>query len=371
MSERIVIIGGGVIGSCIAYYLTLRGVSVMLIEKTAIAAAASGKAGGFLAYDWNDSGPLKDLSRKSYTLHAELATDMGVAYGYRKLDTLSMATCDAGVKYKKSPSIKTPFPEWVTGTVLGCSSIGTSATTAQVHPGLFSHALIKESEKRGLQVIIGNVETILLDDASGDITGVRVQGREDIPCGKVVLALGPWTNKAREWLPADKANSIPHIAAIKAHSIVLRPTAPITPHALFLAYETEEGKHEEPEVYPRPDGTIYMCGAAELDAALPDDASLVRPSEGKCESIYRMAQTLYGKVAGEVEKSQACFLPESHKGHPYIGKIESVGGLYIATGHSCWGILNSPATGLAMTELLLDGKASSVNIDNFTPPKHN
>lgn len=40
-----------------------------------------------------------------------------------------------------------------------------------------------------------------------------------------------------------------------------------------------------------------------------------------------------------------------------------------AAGHSCWGILNGPATGLVMAELIADGKASSVDIRKLDPQR--
>ncbi len=53
---RIVICGGGVIGCTLAYFLTQKvprkDIEVILIEEIEIAAAASGKAGGFLASNW-------------------------------------------------------------------------------------------------------------------------------------------------------------------------------------------------------------------------------------------------------------------------------------------------------------------------------
>eukprot|EP00049_Salpingoeca_infusionum_P005905 m.98875 g.98875 ORF g.98875 m.98875 type:complete len:57 (-) comp13128_c0_seq8:1308-1478(-) len=44
---KVAIVGGGIIGVSTAYYLTLEGHDVTVIEATEIAAAASGKAGGF------------------------------------------------------------------------------------------------------------------------------------------------------------------------------------------------------------------------------------------------------------------------------------------------------------------------------------
>jgi glycine/D-amino acid oxidase-like deaminating enzyme len=48
---RVVICGGGVIGASIAYFLSRRGVHPIVIERTGLACAASGKSGGFLALD--------------------------------------------------------------------------------------------------------------------------------------------------------------------------------------------------------------------------------------------------------------------------------------------------------------------------------
>ena len=42
---------------------------------------------------------------------------------------------------------------------------------------------------------------------------------------------------------------------------------------------------------------------------------------------------------------------------PLIGRVSGVEGAYIATGHSVWGILNAPATGEAMAELITEGVA--------------
>ena len=65
--------GGGIHGVSLAYYLTksyASQVDVTLIEKTKIAAAASGKAGGFLARDWG-SGPTSQLHKVSFNSYAD------------------------------------------------------------------------------------------------------------------------------------------------------------------------------------------------------------------------------------------------------------------------------------------------------------
>jgi glycine/D-amino acid oxidase-like deaminating enzyme len=46
-----------------------------------------------------------------------------------------------------------------------------------------------------------------------------------------------------------------------------------------------------------------------------------------------------------------------------------VSGAYIAAGHSCWGILNGPATGLGLAELIVHGSSSSVDLSPFDPAR--
>jgi glycine/D-amino acid oxidase-like deaminating enzyme len=74
---RVVICGGGVIGASIAYFLAERGAEVVVVERTAVACAASGKSGGFLALDWCDGSPLQALARRSFALHASLSDALG------------------------------------------------------------------------------------------------------------------------------------------------------------------------------------------------------------------------------------------------------------------------------------------------------
>ncbi|MCI33370.1 FAD-dependent oxidoreductase, partial [Trifolium medium] len=74
--KKVVVCGGGVIGVCTAYFLAKKGASVTLIEKSNIACAASGKAGGFLALDWCDGGPMEHLARTSFNLHRTLSQEL-------------------------------------------------------------------------------------------------------------------------------------------------------------------------------------------------------------------------------------------------------------------------------------------------------
>src|SRR5258706_4344742 len=89
--RHVIVCGAGVVGASIAYFLARRGIAVTVVERTGVACAASGKSGGFLALDWCDGSPLGPLARASFTLHAELAAELGTDYGYPRMETLMLA----------------------------------------------------------------------------------------------------------------------------------------------------------------------------------------------------------------------------------------------------------------------------------------
>jgi glycine/D-amino acid oxidase-like deaminating enzyme len=67
------------------------------------------------------------------------------------------------------------------------------------------------------------------------------------------------------------------------------------------------------------------------------------------------------------QRVQACYRPVYDDGLPLLGRVPGVQGTYVATGHSCWGILNGPGSGLALAELTCDRQAQSVDLTPFDP----
>ena len=140
-------------------------------------------------------------------------------------------------------------------------------------------------------------------------------------------------------------------------------------HALFLDYRTAEGRHLEPEVMPRPDGEVYVCGMAD-PAPLPESPEDVEVSEVACATLARAAGRVSSALAAApIARRQACYRPVTDDGLPLIGAIPAMTGAYVATGHGPWGMLNAPATGRALAELIADGAASSVDLRPFDPAR--
>src|SRR5213593_229943 len=132
LPRHVVVCGAGVIGASVAYFLTRRRIAVTVVERSGVACAASGKSGGFLALDWCDGSPLGPLARTSFALHAQLARELGTDYGYRRVDTFMLAARERGVI---AGGDRVPAPAWLDGAGVVSAALGTTETTAQVHPG--------------------------------------------------------------------------------------------------------------------------------------------------------------------------------------------------------------------------------------------
>lgn len=108
------------------------------------------------------------------------------------------------------------------------------------------------------------------------------------------------------------------------------------------------------------------------EAEVPDDPEQIAGNPESIQMLKRVARTVsshLGEGEAQVKAEQACFLPCTDDGVPVIGEIPGIQRCYVATGHSCWGILNGPATGAAMAELVLDGHASIVDLSRFSPAR--
>jgi glycine/D-amino acid oxidase-like deaminating enzyme len=352
---RVLICGGGVIGASLAYFLACRGAKPVVVERTGVACAASGKSGGFLALDWCDGTPLEALARRSFALHAELPGVTGGNWGYRRLTTYGgFARARGNGNGRSSHSIG-----WLSGDVAVQRRLGLPDTTAQVHPGEFTAGMMRAAQAHGAELRLGQVTGIARNSA-GNVMGIEI-GSETIEGDAVVIAMGPWSILAARWLP------LPPVFGLKGHSLVFATGSTVPAEALFLEYQEAGGEVHGPEVFPRSDGTTYVC-AISSESPLPVDPAAVVPDPGAIDRLHAMCSRLSPALAqAKVLASQACHRPVTQDGLPLIGPLAGIQGAYVATGHSVWGILNAPATGEAFAELLMDGKARSVDLSPFDP----
>jgi glycine/D-amino acid oxidase-like deaminating enzyme len=353
-AKRIVICGGGAIGVAIAYFLSRRGARPIVIERHAVAGAASGKSGGFLALDWCRGTSLDRLARRSFALHAELAEELGNPWGYRRLATYG------GHAVENDTGRKPGQRSWLSGKVTITGQLGAPQTTALVEPRAFTTGLMGAAEALGAALRHGTVVS-LVRGPTGAIGGVTLDSGEIVEGDAVVIALGPWSILATRWLP------LPAVFGYKGHSLVFETGKTIPAEALFLEYQEASGEILTPELFPRADGTTWVC-AVSSDAPVPIDPADVVADDGAHARLEAMCRTISPVLAAAtIVARQACFRPVTEDGLPLIGGVPGVDGAYVATGHSVWGMLNAPATGEAMAELILDGQARHVDLAPFAP----
>ncbi|KAE8372838.1 FAD dependent oxidoreductase [Aspergillus bertholletiae] len=397
----IVIVGGGIIGCCSAYYLTRHPSfdpsrhSVTLIEATEIAGGASGKAGGLLAL-WAYPSNIVPLS---YRLHAELAKEHNGKdkWGYREVncgqliargrplsekrkaggeDDGSSVSLQkrSGAALSKLKITKAPADlDWLEPEgVRGYESMSDPGETAQVHPYLFTTSIAKLAEEKGAKITLGSVTNI--DYSGGVVKSVTYMSKENgefqiIPATDVVIAAGPWTRSVLPDAP---------ISATRAHSVVIRPARPVSGYTLFTNIEipanfdpskSSRPTVASPEIYARPDNTVYCCGEGDHTVPLPKTTADVEVDQERCQEIINQVGSISDELRdGQVYVRQACYLPNvtAARGGPLVGHAGTKG-LYLATGHTCWGIQNAPGTGKLISEFVFDGAAKSAKIGSLDP----
>jgi glycine/D-amino acid oxidase-like deaminating enzyme len=301
------------------------------------------------------------LHQKSYDLHRELAQRLPLE-SFREIPTLSL-----GIGRQKNIN---PLTQWLGSQV---TSSLMDSITAQVTPYELTTKLIEASKA---EVIFGDVDLIY---ENSEVCGVNVTNYGSLLCDKLVLAMGPWTGVALE----DWFGLFCPMEGIKSSSIIYSPCAQDVrmvnePYACFCD-EDENDCHLE--IYPRPNGEVYVCGLGGSDHISGDQlrAGGEFDSSEKVvanESRIAAARSSLNKLTTSLsldrspEIVQACMRPLTADGLPVMGAVPNQHDrVFVCAGHNCWGILWAPISGLAMSELLLDGQCNVLDLTPFQPDR--
>jgi glycine/D-amino acid oxidase-like deaminating enzyme len=353
---HVVICGAGAIGACTAYFLSRRGIDVTVVERTEVAAAASGKAGGFLALDWCAGTSLDALARRSFALHATLQEETGADWSYRRMNAYSGV-----VVGERSARRHVPCQlDWLSDGIVIASRLGTPQTTAIVPPRTFTAAMMKSAQALGAKLKLGRAAGLVHGARASDIVGLKVDDHT-IEADAVVIAMGPWSVLAAQWM------QLPAVFGLQSPSLVYDTATDVPADALFLEYHDEDGEAVSVELFPRGDGTTHITAFSD-QSPLPIDPAVVTPNPRAIDRLQAIAERLSPAFRPErIIARQSCYRPVTEDGLPLVGKVPGAPNAYIATGHSVWGILNAPATGEALAELIADGVARSTDLSPFDP----
>lgn len=364
----VVVVGAGIVGAASAYYLAGEGARVTLIEKDAVGSHASGFAfGGLIPVggDEPDGGQPSTLSDLAQHLHRELSSTLpgetGIDTEFRLKPSINLAT-----RTEEVAGLRQSY-EWLKvshrGEVRWLESrkelesveprLGPSVCaamyadiSAEVEPYKFTLALTQAAESRGARIRHGTVSGLSIE--RGRLDGVRV-GTEMVAAGAVVIAAGPWTQTASEWLGIR----IP-VEPLKGQ--ILRLRAPGTPLRMLFWWGGDYAT-------TKPDGLVWV-GTTEERVGF-DDAPT---AEARDQIMASAVVALPYLAEAQLVRQTACLRPISADGRPILGNFERVPGVVVATGAGRNGIMLGPAMGRVAADLAL-GKAPSCDIRGMGPDR--
>ena len=141
--------------------------------------------------------------------------------------------------------------------------------------------------------------------------------------------------------------------------LVTRPPEMATPHMVFIDHVLG--------TYFRPESDVLTivgvpCQVWDIDPdTMPTGLPAHAPGEGAHILTHRMPAMEHASLA----RGYRAFDCYSADRHAILGRVRGIDGLYLATAFSGSGFKISPAVGVCMAELILDGRAKTVDIDAF------
>jgi glycine oxidase len=361
-----VVVGGGVIGASIAWRAAQRGLAIAMVDPHP-GRGASWAAAGMLApvtevhYGEEDLLALNLESSATYRQFvAELSEASGRDPGYAECGTLTVArdaddnaAMESLFEFQRGLGLEV---ERLRGRecrrlepALAPSTRGGILVSGdhQIDNRALVDALLIAAERSGVHVVRRRVTGVELEKER--VAGVRLADGERIGCSSVVLAPGATTAPV-EGLPPGVA---PPVRPVKGQLLHLRG-----PAETRLATRNVRGL--DAYIVTRSDGRVVI-GATVEERGFDE-----RVTAGGVHDLLRAGfELLPGVTELELVETSVGLRPGTPDNAPILGKTE-VEGLVIATGHYRNGVLLTPITSAAITELLVTGEAPKL-IEPFSP----
>ncbi|HZS32685.1 MAG TPA: FAD-binding oxidoreductase [Methylomirabilota bacterium] len=356
---EIVIIGGGVVGSSIAYHLARRGArDVTVLEQATVGSGSSGRAVGGVRQQFSTPACVR-MSRLSLAFFHRFEAEMGADPGFQAcgyllitVDPEEMAAFARNVAMQRSlgVDVETVTPAAVAGLHpwLAVDDLAGGAfcpSDGVAGPAEVTAAFARRARELGVQVREG-CPALGLTVRAGRVEAVETPEETLLP-GVLVVAAGAWSGRVGEWLGVE----IP-VRPLK-REVFVSEALPTHPKGTPMVIEPGRSW------YCRREGPgVLMAGGlgpgSSFDTAV-DWANLAASAEW---AVHRMPP-----LAGAAfTRAWAGSLDMTPDGNAVLGAVPGLERVYVATGFSGHGFMHSPATGQLMAELILDGAARSVDI---------
>ncbi|MBX5452290.1 glycine oxidase ThiO [Thermogemmatispora sp.] len=361
MHERtdVVIIGAGIIGWSIAYYLRRAGVDVCLLEQAEVGAGASAAAAGLLAPlgPLNGPGPLASLLLAGCSLLppliAELEAGGAVQIEFEQPGALRLA-CDRRAvgrlerRWRSWQALGLQL-HWLTGEevrkwepLLSAEVLGVvyAPQEGQLRAGELLQAISRATLQAGARCY-QYCEARGLRRRANRVLAVQTADGKEIACEVLVIAAGAWSAQCCAWLGVP----IP-VKPLRGQLLSLRlPRGlPTLQHLIF-----GRGIY----LIPRRDGSLTV-GATREDVGFD-----VRVTAEGVAWLLAQAQSLVPALAdATVERSWAGLRPSTPDGLPLLGPLPGWHNVILASGHGSIGVMLSALTGQLISELICAGQRS-------------
>ncbi|MBC3908281.1 NAD(P)/FAD-dependent oxidoreductase [Undibacterium umbellatum] len=366
-NRHVVIVGGGVIGSAVAYFLAahprFQGRVTVLERDPSYTHASSALSASSIRQQFSTplniqmsqfgiaflrdlhqhlavDGELPELALSEHG-YLYLATDGGAATLRENHEIQRAAQVD--VALLNQDALKQKFP-WQNVDDLAIGSLGLSGE------GWFDgYALLmafrRKARSQGVTYLQADAQGF--EHEKGRVTGVRLQNGTVIKCDVAVNAAGAWARP----LLAGTGFDLPVVGRVRTVFVVSSPAQ--TPACPLII--------DPSGLWFRPEGQHWICG-------LPPDND---PDDAALEADYEQFDTAWQIMANRVPAFEALRMQRAWAGYyeynvfdqnAVIGPHPQLPNLMLANGFSGHGMQHAPATGRGIAELLVDGAYSSLDL---------
>lgn len=344
--QRVLVVGGGVIGCLSALNLLERGLEVCLVERQLTGREASWAGGGIVSplYPWRYSEAISALAAWSQEFYPQLGRELLEQTGIDPevspcgLLWLDHAEQDQALAWavahgKPLARVEQDFIyQQVPVLAPGFAQALWQPQLANVrNPRLMVALRARLLQYPGF-TLVENEPVLGLLCAGGRVTGVRCAAQERY-ADAVVLAAGAWSG---DWL-ANLGLDLP-VVPVKGQMLLYRMAPGWLPSTVLF-----NGRY----AIPRRDGHILI--GSTLEHAGFDQTS----TQEALDSLKASAQQLLPGLASELPVAQwAGLRPGSPEGVPYIGEVPGYAGLWLNTGHYRNGLVLAPASCQLLADLM-------------------
>jgi glycine/D-amino acid oxidase-like deaminating enzyme len=354
---EIAVIGAGVVGCSIAWFLAERGAQVAVLETEGIASGTSSATLGLVWVQGKEPAEYMELNLASSRLHAQLAKKYNEDVGLRQPGGLLIST-EPG-EYEKllgvmgrlnaqSPTYQaralTPEQVCAMEPLVSPEIIGGiyAPHDGHIDPIKLTLNLARLAKRHSARFMLHTRALRILKDASG-VSGIETS-QGVVQARKIVLAAGTGVPE----LVKPLGFQIP-LDFVRGEILVTAPLKPTLRYPSRHIRQTVSGN--------------LLLGSTHERGGLERATT-----RGAAVSIARNAILTIPTLKNlPVIRQYVGIRPMPVDGKPYLGAVERLPGLYVAVGHS--GITLSPIFGKVISELILDGH-TDIPLDLYRPERY-